>query len=165
MSNSPEEKKELLIRAIGNGTVIDHISAGQGILVLQILGIAELTHIDDVVSLVMNVDSRSRNGKKDIVKVSNKFLNKEEVDKISLIAPYATINEIKDWKVARKYRVSLPDKIERILKCPNPKCVTNYKEPVFTEFLVENKDPIILRCLYCERLIDWSPNMLFPEEA
>ncbi|MFX1537669.1 MAG: hypothetical protein ACFFDI_26015 [Promethearchaeota archaeon] len=55
--------------------------------------------------------------------------------------------------------------MERILKCPNPKCVTNYKEPVFTEFLVENKDPIILRCVYCERLIDWSPNMLFPEES
>ena len=87
MSNLPEEKKELLVRAIGKGTVIDHISAGQGILVLQILGIAELTHADDIVSLVMNVDSRSRNGKKDIVKVSSKFLNKEEVDKISLIAP------------------------------------------------------------------------------
>ena len=165
MSNSPEEKKELLVRAIGKGTVIDHISAGQGILVLQILGIAEPAPADDIVALVMNVATKSRNGKKDIVKVSNKFLNKEEVDKISLIAPYATINEIKDWKVAQKYRVSLPDKIERILKCPNPNCVTNHKEPVFTEFLVERKDPIILRCVYCERLIDWSPNMLFPEES
>ena len=141
--------EELRVRKIKNGTVIDHIKAGKGKKVLDILGIED--GFPNVTALLMNVPSK-RLGKKDIVKIENKALEKEEVDKIALIAPHATWNVIKDFKVTKKSRIELPDKLEGILKCPNPKCVTNMNEPVKTKFKVEEKEPVKLRCVYCERL-------------
>ncbi len=99
----------------------------------------------------MNVPSK-RVGKKDIVKIENKTLGKEEVNKIALIAPHATWNVIKDFKVTKKNEIELPKTLEGILKCPNPKCVTNMNEPVKSKFKVEEKEPVKLRCVYCERL-------------
>ena len=141
--------EELRVRKIKNGTVIDHIKAGKGKKVLDILGIED--GFPHVTALLMNVPSK-RVGKKDIVKIENKALEKEEVDKIALIAPHATWNVIKDFKVTKKSRIELPDKLEGVLKCPNPKCVTNMNEPVKTKFKVEEKEPVKLRCVYCERL-------------
>jgi len=142
-------KEELRVRKIKDGTVIDHIKAGKGIKVLNILGVEN--GFANVTALLMNVTSK-RVGKKDIVKIENKALRKEEVDKIALIAPNATWNVIKDFKVTEKNRIELPDKLEGILKCPNPKCVTNMNEPVRSKFKVEEKEPVKLRCMYCERL-------------
>jgi len=143
--------EELRVRKIRNGTVIDHIKAGKGKKVLDILGIEN--GFPNVTALLMNVPSK-RVGKKDIVKIENKALEKEEVDKIALIAPHATWNVIKDFKVSKKNRIELPDALEGILKCPNPKCVTNMNEPVKSRFKVEEKEPVKLRCVFCERLFD-----------
>lgn len=141
--------EELRVRKIKDGTVIDHIKAGKGKKVLDILGVEN--GFSNVTALLMNVTSK-RVGKKDIVKIENKALKKEEVDKIALIAPHATWNVIKNFKVTKKSKIELPSMLEGVLECPNPKCVTNMNEPVKTKFKVEEKEPVKLRCVYCERL-------------
>ncbi len=142
-------KEELRVKKIKDGTVIDHIKAGKGKKVLDILGVEN--GFPNVTALLMNVPSKTA-GKKDIVKIENKTLRKKEVDKIALVAPHATWNVIKDFKVTSKSKIELPDLLEGIMKCPNPKCVTNMNEPVKSKFRVEDKEPVKLRCVYCERL-------------
>ena len=142
------KKKELKIPLIKEGTVIDHITAGNAVKVLHILGIPEKT-LDSVVSVVMNV--KSKIGKKDIVKVENRELKPEEVNKIALIAPKATINIIRDYEVVKKFKVHLPDEIVGIVRCPNPNCISNTREPIQSRFRVISRDPIRIKCCYCER--------------
>lgn len=141
---------ELRIEKIKEGTVIDHITAGHALSVLRILG---MTGKDSVVSVAMNVPSHKL-GKKDIVKVENRELNAEEVDKIALIAPKATINIIRNYQVAEKQRAKLPKVIRGIIKCDNMLCVSNFKEPTQPTFLMEREDPLRLRCYYCNRIMD-----------
>ena len=140
-------KKELKIPLIKNGSVIDHINAGNAVKVLHILGIPKGT--SSIVSVAMNVNSKM--GKKDIVKVENRELDPQEVDKIALIAPKATINIIRDYKVAKKHKVELPDEVIGLVSCSNPTCVSNAKEPVKSRFKVVCKDPPKIKCYYCER--------------
>jgi aspartate carbamoyltransferase regulatory subunit len=139
--------KELKITPIKNGTVIDHITPGYAIKVLHVLKIPEQG--SSVVSVAMNV--KSRMGKKDIVKIENRELDPKEVDKIALIAPKATINIIRDFEVKEKYKVHLPDEIIGIVKCSNPTCITNAREPVSSKFILTSKDPLRIKCYYCER--------------
>jgi len=144
-------KKELRVRPIKNGTVIDHIAAGQALNVLRILGIAGKT--DAVVSAVTSVPSKAM-GKKDIVKVEGRELATHEVDKIALIAPSATINIVRAYKVREKHKVALPDSIEGLVRCANPNCISNTKEPVISKFTVNKREKSVqLRCVYCERII------------
>jgi aspartate carbamoyltransferase regulatory subunit len=139
--------KELKVTPIKNGTVIDHITPGFAVKVLHVLKIPETT--SSVVSVAMNV--KSRFGKKDIVKVENRELDTKEVDKIALIAPRATINIIRDYEVVEKHKVRLPEEIIGIVKCSNPTCVSNSREPVKSRFLLVNEDPPRIKCYYCER--------------
>jgi len=144
-------KKELRVRPIKNGTVIDHIAAGQALNVLKILGIVGQT--DAVVSAVTNVPSKAM-GKKDIVKVEDRELAPHEVDKVALIAPATTINIIRDYKVKEKHKVALPDMIEGVVRCANPNCISNTNEPVISKFIVSKHEKgVQLRCVYCERII------------
>jgi aspartate carbamoyltransferase regulatory subunit len=145
-------KKELKIVPIENGTVIDHIAAGQALNVLKILGIRATT--DAVLSVVMNVRSKQM-GRKDIVKVEDRELKPEEVDKIALIAPRATINIIRDSEVVAKHQVFLPTTIEGIIRCANPNCISNAeREPVISRFSTAGENPLRFRCYYCERMIE-----------
>ena len=139
--------KELKVQPIKDGTVIDHITPGQAVNVLRILKIPGSS--PSVISVAINV--KSRIGKKDIVKIENRELDPNEVNKIALIAPKATINIIRDYDVAKKYRVKLPDEILGIVKCSNPTCISNSREPVKSRFHVVNKDPAQIKCYYCER--------------
>ena len=139
--------KELRIQPIKDGTVIDHITAGQAVKVLHILRIPEST--SSIVSVAINV--KSRIGKKDIVKVENRELDPREVDRIALIAPKATINIIREYEVVEKHKVQLPDEIIGIVKCSNPTCISNSHEPVKSRFLIVSKDPPQIKCYYCER--------------
>ncbi|AEH24438.1 aspartate carbamoyltransferase regulatory subunit [Pyrococcus yayanosii] len=141
---------ELKVSAIREGTVIDHISAGKGLKVIEILGLGRLN--GGAVLLAMNVPSKKL-GRKDIVKVEGRFLSEEEVNKIALIAPSATVNIIRDYKVVEKFKVEVPDVIEGILRCANPNCITNH-EYVTTKFYVINKEPLKVRCYYCERTME-----------
>ena len=141
--------KEMRVRPIKHGTVIDHITSGQALNVLKILGISGTTTA--VVSVAMNVPSKVM-GSKDIVKIEDRELEQEEVDRVSLIAPNATINIIRDFEVVEKYRVDLPERLEGVMKCDNPNCISNTSEPVISKFTV-NKKPVELRCIYCDHVI------------
>jgi aspartate carbamoyltransferase regulatory subunit len=145
-------KKELKVQPIKNGTVIDHITAGQALNVLNILAINART--DVIVSVAMNVRSKKM-GRKDIVKVEDRELKPEEVDKIALIAPNATITIIQDSEVRGKHNVYLPESIEGIIRCANPNCISNAeREPVISRFVTVSENPPRFRCFYCERIIE-----------
>lgn len=138
--------KTLKVDAIRNGTVIDHIPAG---LVLRVLGIIKPQE-SDVVMVGMNFSSQAM-GKKDIIKIEGRELTAEEVNSIALIAPAAKVNIIREFDVAKKGKVEVPDTIEGLVKCPNPGCITNH-EPTRTRFTVVERDPVTLTCNYCERV-------------
>jgi len=143
--------KELKIQPIKNGTVIDHITPRNALKVLKILKIPENVS-DSIVSAVMNVESKR--GRKDIVKIENRELKASEVDKIALIAPNATINIIRDYEVAEKHHVVVPDEIVGIVKCANPNCISNSKEPIQPRFIVKSREPLRIKCFYCERELE-----------
>jgi len=142
--------EELRVKPIKEGTVIDHIKPGKALKVLKILGITE--EHEDIVSIVMNVPSKKL-GKKDIIKLENVFLDRNTVNKIALISPMATINIIKDYRVIEKYVVEPPEEVVGIVRCQNPRCITNSKEPITPKFRVVSKDPITIRCHYCSRVM------------
>jgi aspartate carbamoyltransferase regulatory subunit len=144
-------RKTLRVSKIKEGTVIDHITGGHALDVIKILGIKG--RAEGVVTVAMNVPSK-RHGMKDVVKVEGRELNPKEVDKIALLAPHATINIIRDYKVAEKERVKLPKVIRGILKCANPACISNSSEPVQPTFYVEKEDPLRLRCHYCGYIME-----------
>lgn len=139
--------RELKIEAIRNGTVIDHITAGTALKVLSILEVDP----EATISLAMNVSSR-KYGKKDILKIENMELNEDDVDRIALIAPHATINIIREGEKVKKFKVELPDTIKGIVRCMNPGCISNVSnEPVERVFYVIDKKTPILKCKYCGR--------------
>jgi aspartate carbamoyltransferase regulatory subunit len=139
--------KPMKIPRIKNGTVIDHITAGNAIKVLKILKIPQKD--GSIVSVAINV--KSRMGKKDIVKIENREIAHSEVDKIALIAPKATINIIRDYEVEEKHEVSLPNELKGIATCSNPTCISNGGEPVQSRFIVLDKEKPRIQCYYCER--------------
>ncbi|MGC8619642.1 MAG: aspartate carbamoyltransferase regulatory subunit [Thermoplasmata archaeon] len=139
---------ELKIEKIRNGTVIDHIPSGMALKVLKILDIDE--NVKTTLSIGIHVSS-GKLGYKDIVKIEDRYLASKEIAKIALIAPNATVNKIKDYEVIEKYTVTPPSEIIGIVKCSNPACVTNAKEPISPEFYVISTDPIRIKCKYCER--------------
>jgi aspartate carbamoyltransferase regulatory subunit len=139
--------KPMKIPRIKNGTVIDHIAAGNAIKVLHILNIPQQQ--GSIVSVAINV--KSQMGKKDIVKIENREIAHQEVDKIALIAPKATINIIRNYDVAEKHKVMLPNELIGIAKCSNPTCISNGGEPVQSRFIVVDKEKPRIRCYYCER--------------
>ncbi|MFW9794353.1 MAG: aspartate carbamoyltransferase regulatory subunit [Candidatus Thorarchaeota archaeon] len=144
--------EKIRIVKIQDGTVIDHIRAGKALEVLKILGITG--EDGNIVTLAMNISS-SKIGKKDIVKVEHRFLADEEVARIALVAPEATINLIEDFKIIKKTRVKLPDTITDIFECPNQRCVTNKdREPIHSKYEVVSRTPIQLKCLYCWTLVE-----------
>jgi aspartate carbamoyltransferase regulatory subunit len=138
---------QLRVSKIRNGTVIDHVEGGQALNVLGILGIDGSG--GETVSIGMNVPS-DRLGRKDVVKVEGRELSQSEVDVLSLIAPEATINIIRDYAVAEKLRVDRPSHVVGLLSCPNRNCITNDDEPVESKFDVVSDG---VRCTYCGTMI------------
>lgn len=143
-------EEALLVGRIRNGTVLDHIEAGRALMVLSALNIRG--NEGDVVSVGMNVLSKKL-GKKDIVKVENLFLKASETNRLALIAPRATVNIIRDYKIVEKRFVQLPKSFVGVFKCPNPTCITNRREPIATEIYVLEKQPPLLQCKYCARIL------------
>ena len=142
-------KKELQVSAIENGTVIDHIPADKLFDVINVLGIADMEN-----AMTFGTNLRSvKLGKKAIIKIWDKFLEDDEVNKLALVAPAAKINIIRDYDVVEKKTVNVPEKVEGIVKCMTANCITNH-ENVRTKFTVVNDSPIVLKCHYCEKLTD-----------
>jgi len=145
MSEDPE--RELRVSKIRDGTVIDHIAAGQALNVLAILGINASG--GEEVSVGINVPS-DRLGRKDIVKVEGRELSRDEVDVLSLIAPAASINIVREFEVVEKSRVTRPTEVSGVLSCPNANCISTKGEPVDSRFEVLDD---AVRCVYCDTII------------
>ena len=141
-------KKELEVAALENGTVIDHIPSNQLFKVVSLLG---LEHLNKSITIGNNLISK-KIGHKGIIKIADTFFKEEEINKIALIAPNAKINIIRDYQVTEKRVVTLPDELPGIIRCNNPKCITN-NEPMNTVFRVINKETVEVKCKYCERAI------------
>jgi len=146
-----QTRQELYVRKIKDGSVIDHITPGFALDVLKILGIDGKD--GEVVTAAINVESK-RQHHKDIVKIQNRELKPGEVDKIALIAPNATINIIRSYDVTSKKVVELPAVIRGIIKCDNPSCISNSREPVEPQFKVDQREPIRLRCYFCGHIME-----------
>ncbi len=146
------EKKELKVKSIKNGTVIDHIKQNRA---ANILSMLNLPDDETPIMVAINVES-SNMGKKDIIKIEGRELSEEEVDKLVLLAPQASVNIIRDYEITNKFNLQLTDEVVDVVKCSNPNCITNSDEPIQDKFYVQSKDPIVLRCHYCERTIDYE---------
>ena len=143
-------RKELVVSALENGTVLDHIPAEN---VYKALKILNLKGIENQITIGINLNSR-QHGRKGIIKIADKFFADEELNKLALLAPEATVNVIKDFKVVEKKKVVMPEEVVGIAKCMNPKCVTNH-QPIKTRFTVKAKgNDISLLCHYCEKISD-----------
>lgn len=144
-----KDKKHLSVSAIQNGTVIDHIPAQNLFKVITILG---LDKIPNQITFGTNLESQ-RLGQKAIVKIADKFFERDEINRIAIVAPHAKLNIIKDYEVVEKMLVEVPDEIHGIVKCVNPKCITNF-ENVTPKFHVVEKKSVALKCHYCEKITD-----------
>ncbi len=141
-----EEGERIKVKKIERGMVLDHLPGGTALKVLAALGVD--SSFPGTVSVLMNVPS-PRFGLKDLVKIEGKEFSRKELEKTALLAPYATVNLVRDYKVVEKYRLSIPDEVTGVLACPNPNCVTTAEGT--QKFLVEGKTPLKIRCFYCEK--------------
>ena len=114
--------------------------------VIKILGITGKE--ERVMTIAVNVPSK-RVRVKDIVKIEGRALNPQEVNRIALVAPHASINIVHNYKVVKKVEVKLPNVIEGIIKCINPCCISNSEEPILSKFYVKSEEPLLLKCHYC----------------
>lgn len=142
-------EKELKVSAIKDGTVIDHIPSQTLFKVVEILGLKTSA---SPVTFGMNLESKKM-GHKDIVKIADRFFETSEINRIALIAPQARLSVIRNYEVVEKKVVEIPDRVEGIVKCMNPNCVTN-NERVRTKFTVLSKKDVLLQCAYCEKITD-----------
>ena len=147
------QESELIVRRIREGTVIDHIDEGRGLAVISALKIDGRD--GGLVTVALNVPS-GKFRKKDIIKLEGRFLKDDDASKLAVIAPKATVNIIREYKLAEKRRVSLPNEIDKIFRCSNPDCITNSPEHIESIMDVVDKEDMILRCRYCGRILDVS---------
>jgi aspartate carbamoyltransferase regulatory subunit len=143
MDNTIEPRK---IGVISDGVVIDHIDAGKAIGIYKALN---LSKVDALIVIAKNLKSKKQ-GKKDLIKIENKELTEDELNKIAIISEHATINIIKNNIVTKKWIVKMPEMIERIIICNNPNCITNV-EPIQTKFKVIDNNTRF-KCNYCEKI-------------
>lgn len=143
MSNN---KQALQVAALKNGTVIDHIPSDKLFTVVNLLG---LQNSDSNMTIGNNLESKKL-GKKGIIKVADRFFTDEEISRLSVVSPNVKLNIIRDYEVVEKKQVIMPEELKGIVKCNNPKCITN-NEPMTTIFHVIDKESGILKCHYCEK--------------
>lgn len=151
-----EREQYLRVRKIKNGTVIDHLKPEY---TLDIIKILNLSKWDNIITAAINVPSSKTIKRKGVIKIEDKLLTDGETSIIALLSPNATINKIKNWEVAEKKNVELPSEFEGIICCRNPTCITNKREPreiVVPKFYVVSKEPVKVKCHYCDITMDSS---------
>ena len=137
------------VTAIKNGTVIDHVPSGKALSVLKMLGIGG--SMSNPVSLVMNVPSKKMGGK-DIIKVEDRELTQNELDRLALVAPDASVAIIRAYSVAEKLEINLTEEVVNVARCTFSNCITtNLREPLPHRLKVISRDPLHIRCHYCGR--------------
>lgn len=142
----PLSNNEMLVAAIQNGTVIDHIPTDK---TYQVVNLLQLEKLSTQVTIGYNYRSKKL-GRKGIIKVENKFFSDEEISRLSVVAPNIVLNIIKDYEVVEKKTVTTPNELRGIVRCNNPKCITN-NEPMKTLFHVVDKKKGTFKCHYCEK--------------
>ena len=140
------DKKELQVAALENGTVIDHIPSEKLFTVVSLLGLKQMSNN---ITIGFNLESKKL-GKKGIIKIADKFFTDDEINRIAVVAPNVKLNIIRNYEVVEKRELTLPDELCGIVKCANPKCITN-NEPMATRFHVIDKEKCIIKCHYCEK--------------
>ena len=139
-------KRELQVAALKNGTVIDHIPSDKLFTVVSLL---DLQNVDTNITIGNNFESEKL-GKKGIIKIADRYFTSEEVSRLSVVAPNISLNVIRNYEVVEKKDVVMPDELRGIVRCNNPKCITN-NEPMLTWFHVTDKRRGLLKCHYCEK--------------
>lgn len=139
-------KEELKVSALQNGTVIDHIPSSK---LMDVISLLHLENIKTPVTVGYNLKSKKM-GEKSLIKIADKFFTDEEINQLSVVAPNVSLSIIRDYEVAEKKQISMPDELQNIVRCANPKCITN-NEPMSTLFHVINKEAGIIKCHYCEK--------------
>jgi aspartate carbamoyltransferase regulatory subunit len=143
------KKKALQVAALENGTAIDHIPPEQ---LFKVVSLLELDRMDNCITLGNNLRSKKM-GYKGMIKIDGKFFVEEEINRIALVAPNVVLNVIRDYEVVEKYHISLPKMLTDIVKCNNPKCISN-NEPMLSRFEVIDAEKVTIKCHYCERKIN-----------
>lgn len=141
------KREELMVAAIQNGTVIDHIPSS------KLFEVVRLLHLESIrgSSIMVGFNLKSRKMQhKSIIKVSDKYFTDAELNQLSVVAPNVTLCIIKNYEVVEKKCVTLPDDIRGIVKCNNPKCITN-NEPMDTLFHVSGRTRETIQCHYCKK--------------
>ena len=141
-----KNKEELQVIALKNGTVIDHIPTDKLFTVVNLLGLQN----SDSNTTIGNTFESKKLGKKGLIKVADRFFSDEEISRLSIVAPNVQLNIIRNYEVVEKKQVIMPDIVKGIVKCSNPKCITN-NEPMTTIFHVLCKENGVLKCHYCEK--------------
>jgi len=135
------------IQEIKNGIVIDHIKAGLGIRIFNWLNLAKVPY---TVAFITNANSRS-GGKKDIIKIDNTI--SINLDVLGLIDPDITVNIIENEKISKKIKLQLPEKVENVLICKNPRCISSTEKYLTHVFHLEDAAALTYRCEYCDEII------------
>lgn len=140
------KRQELLVAALENGTVIDHIPSSK---LFQVINLLHLDKMKTAVTVGYNLKS-DKMGHKSIIKIANKYFTDEELNQLSVVTPNVSLSIIRDYEVAEKKTVTMPKELTGIVKCANPKCITN-NEPMQTRFRVLHMEKEILQCHYCNK--------------
>lgn len=138
------KRQELIVSALDHGTVIDHIPCDR---LFEVIALLHLDQMTSKVTIGFNLKSHKM-GTKSIIKIADKFFTDEELNQLSVVAPDVTHVIIRDYEVVEKRPVTLPTELHGIVRCDNPKCITN-NEPMRTHFHVIDKHNGIIRCHYC----------------
>ena len=137
------------VAALENGSAIDHIPPTELFKVARLLG---LEYMNNTITIGNNFQSKKM-GCKGVIKIADKFFEEDEINRIALVAPNVVLNVIRDYEVVDKKTVTLPDELVGLVKCNNPKCITN-NEPMPSRFEVIDKENGTIKCHYCERKIN-----------
>lgn len=140
----------LNINSITKGIVIDHIKPGYGVMIFEYL---KLDKADFTVALIMNATSK-KYGRKDIIKIENEL----DIDlaMLGFIDPNITVNIIENEKITEKINLSLPDRVESIIECKNPRCITSVERGITHKFVLIDEDKGIYKCEYCDQIYSWE---------
>ena len=136
------------IDSIQNGIVIDHIKAGSGMKLYELLGLGNL---ECSVAIIKNVQSQKM-GKKDIIKIDADI--PVSIDAIGFVDPHATVNIIKDGELVEKKETALPEKLVNVLKCKNPRCIVSVEQELDNVFILSDRKERVYRCMYCETKVE-----------
>ena len=133
------------IDAIQNGIVIDHITAGRGMRIYELLG---LDALDVSVALIKNAVSHRSGGKKDIIKIDSEMT--VNFDVLGYVDPGVTVNIIRNGELVRKMRIDMPERLTNVVRCKNPRCITSTERAIDHVFRLTDRKNKVYRCLYCE---------------